>query len=767
MAADIKKIISEMTLEEKAGLCSGLDFWHTKGIERLNIPSIMMADGPHGLRKKTEGSDDIGVKKSVPATCFPTASTLACSWDRKLLQKVGEAIGEECNAEEVAILLGPGVNIKRSPLCGRNFEYYSEDPCLSSELAASFIQGVQSQGVGTSIKHFAANNQERLRMTIDSIVDERTLREIYLASFEGAVKKSRPWTVMCSYNRLNGEYCSEKRSLLTDILREEWGFDGFVVSDWGAVNERVEALAAGLELEMPSSRGEGDKKIVEAVKSGKLSEKVLDQAVERLLTIIFKAAENNKKGMPYDKEKHHRLAREAAAECIVLLKNEGGILPLKKEGTYAIIGDFAKNPRYQGGGSSHVNPTKLDNAYDEINKIIEGYGKILYAKGYRDDIGEAGNLSAGEFASNSDEPDDGLISEAQEIAAKADVAIVFAGLPESYESEGYDRKHMRIPDGQRKLIEAVANVQKNTVVVLCNGSPVQMPWIDNVKGVLECYLGGQAGGGAIADILFGIKNPCGKLAETFPVRLNDNPSFLNFPGDNKKVEYREGIFVGYRYYDTKGLPPLFPFGYGLSYTSFEYTGISIDKTEISDNETVQISVKVKNTGNMKGKEIVQVYVRDVESTVIRPYKELKGFEKVELAPGEEKTVVITLDKRAFAYYDTEIGNWHVESGEFEILVGRSSADIALKEKITVKSTEHIKKRYTRNSTLGEIMSDPGKFEIMKQYFKNVMGPVSAEEIAAMSMSSMVSAMPLRSLISLFKGSFTEEKLEEVLKILNG
>ena len=765
MATDIKKIISEMTLEEKAGLCSGLDFWHTKGIERLNIPSIMMADGPHGLRKKIEGSDDIGVKKSVPATCFPTASALACSWDRKLQQKVGEAIGEECNAEEVDILLGPGVNIKRSPLCGRNFEYYSEDPYLSSELAASFIQGVQSQGVGTSVKHFAANNQERLRMTINSIVDERTLREIYLASFEGAVKKSRPWTVMCSYNRLNGEYCSEKRFLLNDILREEWGFDGFVVSDWGAVNERVQALAAGLELEMPSSKGEGDKKIVEAVKAGKLSESVLDQAVERLLGIIFKAAENNKKGMPYDKEKHHRLAREAAAECIVLLKNDGGILPLKKEGTFAIIGDFAKNPRFQGGGSSHVNPTKLDNAYDEINKIIEGYGKTLYAKGYRSDI-EGGVIGAGEFASNSDEPDDGLIREACEIAAKADTAIVFAGLPESYESEGYDRKHMRIPDGQRKLIEAVANVQKNTVVVLCNGSPVEMPWIYKVNGVLECYLGGQAGGGAIADILFGIKNPCGKLAETFPVRLNDNPSFLNFPGDNKKVEYKEGIFVGYRYYDTKGISPLFPFGYGLSYTNFEYTGISADKTEISDNEKVQISVKVKNTGNMKGKEIVQVYVRDVESTVIRPDKELKGFEKVELAPGEEKTVVITLDKRAFAYYNTEIGNWHVESGEFEILVGRSSSDIVLREKITVNSTEHIKKRYTRNSTLGEILSNQDRFEIIKQHLINTMGPVFPEELDAATMSSMFREMPLRSLISLSKATITEEMIGSILDILN-
>ncbi|HEY8500278.1 MAG TPA: glycoside hydrolase family 3 C-terminal domain-containing protein [Clostridia bacterium] len=762
MARDIKKIISEMTLEEKAGLCSGRDSWHTKGIDRLNIPSIMMSDGPHGLRKQRESGVDPGDQKSVPATCFPTASALACSWDRKLIQKVGEALGEECNAEKVDILLGPGVNIKRSPLCGRNFEYYSEDPYLSSEIAASFIQGVQNQGVGTSLKHFAANNQERLRLVIDSVADERTLREIYLASFEGAVKKSQPWTVMCSYNRLNGEYCSEKRSLLNDILKEEWGFEGFVVSDWGAVNDRVQALAAGLELEMPSSRGERDKKIVEAVKTGKLPESVLDQAVERLLRIIFKAADNNKKGIPYDREKHHQLAREAAGECIVLLKNEDSILPLKKGGTFAIIGDFARNPRYQGGGSSHVNPTMTDNAYEEINKIIGGSGNVLYAKGYHGDI-KGGIFSRKEFTSNSDIPDDGLIREAQEIAAKADTAIVFAGLPESYESEGFDRKHMRIPEGHRKLIEAVADVQKNTVVVLSNGSPIEMPWLDKVKGVLECYLGGQAGGGAVADILFGIKNPGGRLAETFPVRLNDNPSFLNFPGDNKKVEYREGIFVGYRYYDAKGVAPLFPFGYGLSYTSFEYTDIAVDKAEISDNESVKISVKVKNTGNMKGKETVQVYVRDIESTVIRPVKELKGFDKIELAPGEGKTVVITLDKRAFACYNTEIGDWHVESGEFEILVGRSSADIVFREKITVNSTTHIKKLYTRNSTLGEIISEPGKAEIFKKELMDTVGILSSEAIAAMT--SMFKEMPLRALVS-FRDAFTEEKLEKILKKLN-
>lgn len=766
MARDIKEIISQLTLEEKAGLCSGLDFWHTKGVERLGIPSIMMTDGPHGLRKQAEKADHLGLGGSVPATCFPSGATLACSWDRALIEKIGVALGEECQAENVSILLGPAANIKRSPLCGRNFEYFSEDPYLSSEMAANHIKGVQSQGVGTSLKHYAANNQEHRRLLIDAIIDERTLREIYLASFEGAVKQSQPWTVMCAYNKVNGKYCSENKYLLTDILKEEWGHEGFVVSDWGAVNERAEGLAAGLELEMPSSCGEGDKKIVEAVKSGKLPEHILDNAVERLLKVIFKALDN-KNNASYDREKHHLLAREAARECMILLKNDGDILPLRKEGTIAVIGAFARSPRYQGGGSSHVNPFRVDDGLEEIKKVAGDSAKILFAEGYKLDK-PVGMFDSHGFGSNSDEVADDMIEQAREIAAKSDVAVVFAGLPESYESEGYDRKHMRIPEGHRKLIEAVAEVQKNVVVVLSNGSPVEMPWLDKVRGVLEGYLGGQAFGGAVADILFGLANPCGKLAETFPKKLSDNPSYLNFPGEPEKVEYREGLFVGYRYYDAKEIEPLFPFGYGLSYTSFEYTGISVDKDNISDNETVKVYVKVKNTGKMAGKEIVQLYIRDVESSVIRPPKELKGFEKVELKPGEEKTVTFTLGKRAFAYYNVDIKDWHVESGDFEILVGSSSRDITLKAVVYVQSTVAIKKRFTRNSTFGDLIASLVGVEILKQFLKKL-GPFSipSDPDALEAIPDFVKEMPLRGMIMLSNGAFTEKNLEEMISALNG
>ncbi len=745
MERNIKKIISQMTLEEKASLCSGLDMWHTKPIERLGIPSIMMTDGPHGVRKQVGPN----FSDSAPATCFPTASCLASSWDRALIEKVGKAIGEECQAEGVSIILGPAVNIKRSPLGGRNFEYFSEDPYLSSELAKSYISGVQSQGVGTSIKHFAANNQEHRRLTIDEIIDERTLREIYLASFENAVKYAQPWTVMSAYNKINGKYCSENEFILTKVLKEEWGHEGFVVSDWGAVDDRVSALMAGLELEMPSSYGINDKKIVEAIKSGKLPEEVLDRAVERLLRIIFKAIDNKKEGATYDKLAHHNLARDIAKECIVLLKNEDNILPLKKKGSIAIIGAFAKKPRFEGGGSSHVNPTMVDIPYEEIEKIVGNDTKLLYAQGYDPDT---------------EEIDKNLIVEAKETAKKADIAVIFAGLPDNYESEGYDRAHMRMPESHNRLISEVADVQKNTVVVLFNGSPVEMPWIENVKGLIEAYLPGQGGGNAIAEILFGLTNPCGKLAETFPQKLNHNPSYLNFPGEDDRVEYREGIFIGYRYYDKKGIEPLFPFGYGLSYTTFEYTGISVDKKEINDNETVTVTVKVKNIGNMAGKEIVQLYIRDIDSSAIRPEKELKGFEKVELQPGEEKSVIFTLDKRSFAYYNVDIKDWYVETGDFEILVGSSSRDIQLKETIKVNSTTKIKKRFTRNTPIGDLLEDPIGAFIFKQIMDQIKQNVPFLEGAETSpmMMAIFRYMPLRGLIPFSRGAFTEEMLNELL-----
>ena len=740
-----------MSLEEKASLCSGLGFWYTKPIERLGIPSIMMTDGPHGLRKQEK--DVFG--KSVPATCFPTAVTLASSWDRKLIEKVGSAIGEECQAEGVSILLGPGANIKRSPLCGRNFEYYSEDPFLSSEMTLHFIRGVQSQGVGTSLKHFCANNQEHRRLTVNVMVDERTLREIYLASFEKAVREGKPWTVMCAYNKVNGEYCSENAYLLSNILREEWGFEGFVVSDWGAVNERVKGLLAGLDLQMPYDEGFGDRKIIEAVKKGELPEEVLDKAVERILRVVFKAIENKKENVVYDKLAHHRLAREAARECFILLKNEDEILPLKKKGIIALIGAFAKNPRYQGLGSSHVNPTMLDTAYEEILREVEGKAEILYADGYRLD---------------SDMIDEKLIAEAKEIAKKSEVAVIFAGLPEKYESEGYDRKHMKIPKNHNKLIEEVSKVQKNSVVILSNGAPVEMPWVDRVKGILETYLGGQGWGRAVADVLFGAVSPSGKLAETFPKKLSDNPSYLNFPGEDDRVEYREGIFMGYRYYDKKEMDVLFPFGYGLSYTTFEYSDLRLDKKEMTEQDTLRVSVKVKNMGKMLGKEIVQLYVRDVESSVIRPEKELKGFEKVELNPGEEKEVIFTLDKRAFAYYNVDLKDWHVESGEYEVLIGKSSRDIVLKDTVYVKSTVQIRKKFHRNSTIEDVIEDPVASEIFKPIIQQLIKqhPVFAtsERNVIEMFKEMMRYMPLRNLISFSNGAITEEMLESIIQRMN-
>ncbi|WP_339313201.1 glycoside hydrolase family 3 C-terminal domain-containing protein [Paenibacillus sp. FSL M7-0896] len=753
MAKDItelQKLISQMTLEEKAGLCSGLDFWNTKGIERLGIPSVMVTDGPHGLRKQQGDADHLGLNNSVPATCFPSAAGLASSWDRDLIFRVGEALGTECQVENVAVLLGPGNNIKRSPLNGRNFEYFSEDPFLASEMAANHVKGVQSQGVGTSLKHYAANNQEHRRMSVDAVIDERTLREIYLASFEGTVKQSQPWSVMCSYNQVNGEYASESYELLTKVLREDWGFEGFVVSDWGAVNERVKALAAGLELEMPSSAGIGDAKIVAAVKSGELAMETLDLAVERMLAFIFKSVENRNPHAVFDADKHHQLAREVARESMVLLKNEGGILPLVKSGRIAVIGEFAKQPRYQGGGSSHVNPSRMDDAFVELQAVAGDAASFLYAQGYElesDDI-------------NAD-----LLREACDTAAKADAAVLFLGLPDRYESEGYDRSHLLLPASHKALIEAVAEVQSEIIVVLSNGAPVEMPWLHRAKAVLEGYLGGQAFGGAVADLLFGEVSPSGKLAETFPMKLSDNPTFLNFPGEGDTVEYKEGLFVGYRYYDKKEIEPLFPFGYGLSYTEFEYSRLLLDQTRIQDTDTVQVSVTVKNTGSRAGKEVVQLYVSDVESHVIRPLQELKGFGKIELQPGEERSVTFTLDKRSFAYYNVQLGDWHVESGRFKIAVGSSSRDIRLSTELEVESTVKLTTRFHRNTTVGDLLANPLTEEKAKS-FSSVFGLEDALGDNPEMLLAMMKYMPLRAMIGFGQGKYTEADLEADLQELN-
>lgn len=749
MKRNLKELISQMTLEEKAGMCSGLDFWHLKGVERLGIPSVMVSDGPHGLRKQDQEADHLGINESIKAVCFPPAVLSACSFDRELLEKLGEVVGDEAQATDLSVVLGPAVNIKRSPLCGRNFEYYSEDPYLAGEAAAAFINGVQSRHVGTSIKHFAANNQEFNRMSASSEVDERTMREIYLPAFETAVKKSQPYTVMCSYNKINGTYASENPWLLTKVLRDEWGFKGYVMSDWGAVNDRVEGLKAGLELEMPSSNGINDAEIVKAVQEGTLDEAILDRAVERILNIVFEYVDNRKE-QPLTLEKDHEFAQHVAEESIVLLKNEA-VLPLEEQENVAFIGGFVKNPRYQGGGSSHVNSFKVTSAWD----ALEEKKNVIYAEG---------------FSSEKDEYDEKLAAEAIETAKKADKAIIFAGLPESFESEGYDRKHMHLPECQNKLIEEIAKVQPNTIVVLHNGAAVEMPWLKSVKGLVEAYLGGQAVGQALVNILYGAVNPSGKLAETLPIKLEDNPSYLNF-GDGVKVEYHEGIFVGYRYYEKKKMDVAFPFGHGLSYTTFEYSNLRTDKDTMTEGETIQVSVDVTNIGDRAGKEIVQLYVSDLTNAARRSEKELKGFEKVALNPGETKRVTFTLDKRSFAWYSTDIHDWYAASGAYELLIAASSQDVRLTKTIQWKSTQVLPLHLHMNSTLGELQADERSrdFGIELKLKMNALFGLGSSEDSTDAVSgemgdAIAFSIPVRNAVGF--GLCTKEELQKKLDELN-
>ena len=748
MERDLKKIVSEMTLEEKAGMCSGLDFWHLKEVEHLGIPKVMVSDGPHGLRKQDEKGDHLGINDSIKAVCFPPAVLSACSFDRGLMEEMGKAIGREAQANDVSVVLGPAVNIKRSPLCGRNFEYYSEDPYLAGEIAAAFVKGVQSQHVGTSIKHFAANNQEYRRMSSSSEVDERTLREIYFPAFETAVKKAQPYTFMCSYNQINGTFASENKWLLTDVLRGEWGFKGYVMSDWGAVNDRVKGLEAGLELEMPASGGDNDSMIVKAVKDGALEEKILDQAVERILRIIFEYADH-RKPQEFTMEKDHEEAQHIAEESMVLLKNENHILPLKTSEKAAFIGGFARNPRFQGGGSSHINCFKTTNVLDSVPCDAQ----VVYAEG---------------FPADRDFYDKALADEAVKAAAEADKAVIFAGLTESFESEGYDRSHMRLPECQNRLITEILKVQPNTVIVLHNGSPVEMPWLGEIKGLLETYLGGQAGGAAAANILYGKINPSGKLAETMPLKLSDNPSYLNF-GGGEKVEYREGIFVGYRYYDTKEMDVAFPFGYGLSYTTFAYSNLKLSMENPTEKDTVMVSADITNTGKSAGKEVVQLYIRDLTGSAIRPEKELKGFEKVFLEPGETKTVTMELNKRSFAWYNTELHDWFAASGDYEILVGASSRDIRLTETLHLNSSQRLPMHVHMNTTLGDLLRNPETAEaakkLIQKYLSGEAGSEAASEAVSEEMTmAMTDSMPLRALMG-FAG-VSRKELDSVIEKLN-
>lgn len=670
MALKHADIIAQMTLEEKASMCDGLDYWHSQPVPRVGIKSISLNDGPHGIRKKGDPEQNKDVLKGLPAICFPTASATACSWDTDLLYKMGEALGDECRKEQVSVLLGPGTNIKRSPLCGRNFEYFSEDGLLAGEMAAAFINGVQSKGIGTSLKHYAANNQETRRMTVNAVVDERTLRETYLLPFEIAVKKAQPWTIMNSYNRLNGTYAAENKWLLTDVLRDDWGYEGVVITDWGAENERVPGLIAGQEIEMPTSSGIGTKLIVDAVNNGELDEAVLDAAVDKIIELTKKAEPVLGGTYTYDSDAHHQLAREIASQCMVLMKNDNNLLPLKKDAKVALIGEMAHTPRYQGAGSSLINPIRLDNAYQTMKDMgID----LTFSKGYE--------LKKAKAKKSMD-----LILEAKERARNADVAVVFVGLTDEYETEGADRHHLSIPPMHNVLVEEVLKVNPNTVVVLSGGAAVEMPWADKVPAILNMFLTGQAGGSAVCDILFGDVNPSGKLSETYPLALSDNSSYNYFPGTTVSVEHRESVYVGYKYYDTANKEVAFPFGFGLSYTTFEYSDLKVSADNIKDTDTVTVSFKVKNTGDVDGAEVAQLYVSDVESTIYRPVKELKGFKKVFLKAGEEKEIEIVLDKRAFAYYNVNLGDWHVESGEFKILVGASSRDIKLETTVNVEST---------------------------------------------------------------------------------
>ena len=771
---DVKKLVNELTLEEKASLCSGADFWHTEAIDRLNIPAAMVSDGPHGIRKQENLADHMGVAESIKAIGFPTASAMACSFDRDLLHKVGDALGEECVAEDLAVLLGPGINMKRSPICGRNFEYYSEDPVVAGELGAAFVNGVQEHGVGTSLKHFAANNQEWRRMSISAEIDERTLREIYLAAFETVVKKAQPWTIMCSYNRINGVYSCENDWLLNKVLRDEWGFEGLVMTDWGAMDERVPSLKAGLDLEMPDCHGETDKLIVKAVQSGELEESVLDTAVERILTMVDKYLTARKDIDPasmvhplpssvergYDVAAHHALARTTAEQSAVLLKNED-ILPLQKDKKIAFIGEFAKVPRIQGGGSSHINNTSIESALDAAGDSVS------YAQGFHID---------------EETTDETLLQEAITLAKESDVAVIFAGLPDSFESEGFDRTHLNMPANQNELIARISEVQPNVVVVLHSGSPIAMPWLDKVAGVLQMYLAGQASGGAAVNLLFGDATPCGKLAETFPLHLEDNPSYLNFPGNREKVCYQEGVFIGYRYYDKKKMDVLFPFGYGLSYTDFTYSNMKVtvngknatDVDVIKETDEIIVSADITNTGNCDGAEIVQLYIKNPVVYEIRPEKELRDFAKVFLKAGETKTVTFTLNARAFSYYETRIHDWYAESGDYEILLASSSRDIRLQDTVSITGSkkipfvadyittcEDVELFAKDGSALDEMLRGSGFAEATDHDGDDSMGSGTAD-----MMKAMFTGTPLHSILSFSSEELTYEVIQDTIRKLN-
>lgn len=659
---DIKKIVQNMTLEEKCYLLSGKDFWQTRSVERLNIPSISLSDGPHGVRRQEGAADQLGLNASIPATCYPTAATMANSWDEALAREMAQSLGEEAVSQEVNVLLGPGLNIKRSPLCGRNFEYFSEDPYLAGKMAAAYVLGIQKAGASACPKHFAANSQELRRMASDSVVDERTLREIYLTGFEIAVREANPKSIMSSYNRINGEYANENKHLLRDILVDEWGFDGFVVSDWGGSNDHVKGVENGSHLEMPTTGGDSDEELIRAVKSGKISEAAVDERVEELVNVIMQLAPvtQTAKGKKFDVEAHHEMAQKAAEGSIVLLKNDEKLLPLEKGAKVAVIGDFAQKPRYQGAGSSVVNPTKLVSTLDVIKDF--DLDMIGFAAGY---------VRTGEA-------NDEMKAEAVRLAKDAETVLLYIGLDEVSEAEGLDRSNMKLGKNQEDLIKALLEINQNIVVVLSAGSPIEMPWAEKVPAIIHGYLSGQAGAGAMLKAITGQINPNGKLAESYPFKYEDTPAYNYFPSKERSSEYREGLYVGYRYYTTAKVPVRYPFGYGLSYTSFTYSEMSAtDKA---------VTFTIQNTGERDGAEVAQVYVSAKDGEVFRPALELKGFAKVFLKAGEKKTVTVSLDDKAFRYFNVKTNKWEVEGGDYEILVGASCMDIRLSKVVSVKGS---------------------------------------------------------------------------------
>lgn len=772
-------VLAALPLARKVEILSGRGFWHIEPVAELELEPIMVTDGPHGLRRQEVSDDHLGIAASVPSTCFPTAATLGATWDEALLTEVGEAIGDEARWQGVAVVLGPGLNLKRHPAGGRNFEYYSEDPFLSGKLAAALVRGIQSKGVGACLKHYAVNNQESHRLVVDVIVDERTLRELYLTGFEIAVRESAPWTVMCAYNLVNGVYCSEHTELLTGILRDEWGFTGLVMTDWGATNDRAAGIAAGLDLEMPGSKGAFDREVLAAIERGVLSEEAVDACVTRVVDLLRLGQSD---GSVHDPayERHHDLARRAAAEGSVLLTNDG-VLPLRGSDTIAVIGTFAEVPRYQGAGSSQVTPRRLDTALDALRARIDHSTLLRFAPGYD---ARTGNTS------------DRLVGEAVGAATDADVAIVFAGLPASFESEGFDRDGIDLPSGHVRVIEAVAAANPRTVVVLSNGGPVQLPWAGRVAAVLETYLGGEAGGSAAVDVLFGDAEPGGRLAESFPEHVAQLPADRNFPGLARQVQYREGLYVGYRFHDSAGVPAAFPFGHGLSYTTFEWSEaeVAVDGTDVT------VRLTVRNTGERAGSDVVQIYVRDVEASVYRPDKELKGFAKVHLRPRETTDVVVHLDRRAFSVWDTSAHDWLVEAGDFEILVGASSVDIRSLATITVDSVDKLSpipgpkafvaddetfaamcarpipqpvptRPFTRNSTLGDIEEtllgrQVGRLIMSAGRKRAAVEFPDADDATLKMIDAAVREGPARALVTMSGGILPFTVLDSFLELLN-